>query len=57
MTTTTKPHAQTAPAITQPHIRFQQIKQLPDEMTRTDSMPVKYHKDEQGRYRPAIDQK
>jgi DMSO reductase iron-sulfur subunit len=46
-----------SPEITQPNIRFQQIKQLPDEMTRTDSMPVKYHKDEKGRYRPAIDQK
>ncbi|MDP3655304.1 MAG: DmsC/YnfH family molybdoenzyme membrane anchor subunit [Rhodoferax sp.] len=46
-----------SPEITQPNIRFQQIKQLPDEMKRTDSMPVKYHKDEQGRYRPAIDQK
>jgi DMSO reductase iron-sulfur subunit len=43
--------------ITQPNIRFQQIKQLPDEMTRTDSMPVKYHKDAAGRYRPTIDQK
>ena len=46
-----------SPEITQPNIRFQQIKQLPDEMKRTDSMPVKYHKDEKGRYRPAIDQK
>ena len=46
-----------SPEITQPNIRFQQIKQLPDEMKRTDSMPVKYHKDERGRYRPAIDQK
>lgn len=46
-----------SPEITRPNIRFQQIKQLPDEMTRTDSMPVKYHKDEQGRYRPTIDQK
>jgi DMSO reductase anchor subunit len=45
------------PKITQPNIRFQQIKQLPDELTRTDSMPVKYHKDAKGRYRPAIDQK
>jgi DMSO reductase iron-sulfur subunit len=45
------------PAITQPNIRFQQIKQLPDEMKRTDSMPLKYHKDAAGRYRPAIDQK
>ena len=46
-----------SPEITQPNIRFQQIKELPDEMKRTDSMPVKYHKDEKGRYRPAIDQK
>ena len=46
-----------SPEITHPNIRFQQIKQMPDELTRTDSMPVKYHRDEQGRYRPAIDQK
>ncbi len=46
-----------SPEITQPNIRFQQIKQLPDEMKRTDSMPLKYHKDDQGRYRPAVDQK
>jgi len=46
-----------SPEITKPNIRFQQIKELPDEMKRTDSMPVKYHKDEKGRYRSAIDQK
>jgi DMSO reductase iron-sulfur subunit len=46
-----------SPEITKPNIRFQQIKQLPDEMKRTDSMPVKYHRDEDGRYRTAIDQK
>ena len=46
-----------SPEITQPNIRFQQIKQLPDQLKRTDSMPVKYQKDEKGRYRPAIDQK
>ena len=46
-----------APEITHPNIRFQQLKQLPDEMKRTDSMPVKYHKDDTGRYRPAIDHK
>lgn len=46
-----------SPDITRPNIRFQQIKQLPDEMKRTDSMPVKYHKDEHGRYQPTIDQK
>lgn len=45
------------PDITRPNIRFQQITELPDEMKRTDSMPLKYHKDENGRYRPAIDQK
>ena len=44
-----------SPEITHPNIRFQQIKQLPDEMTRTDSMPVKYHRDEAGRYQPVID--
>lgn len=46
-----------APEITQPNIRFQQIRGLPDEMKRTDSMPLKYHKNENGRYRPAIDHK
>ncbi len=46
-----------SPEITKPNIRFQQLKELPDEMKRTDSMPLKYHKDEKGRYRPAIDQK
>lgn len=46
-----------SPEITQPNIRFQQIKRMPDEMKRTDSMPVKYHKNEDGRYRPAIDHK
>jgi DMSO reductase iron-sulfur subunit len=46
-----------SPEITHPNIRFQQIKQLPDEMKRTDSMPLKYHKDGHGRYRPTIDQK
>ena len=46
-----------SPEITHPNIRFQQIKQLPDEMKRTDSMPVKYHKNEDGQYKPTIDQK
>jgi len=45
------------PSITQPNIRFQQTKQLPDEMGRTDVAPVKYRKDEDGQYRPVIDQK
>lgn len=45
------------PEITHPNIRFQQTKNLPDEMSRTDSMPVKYHKDKQGNYQPVVDHK
>ncbi|HVL01295.1 MAG TPA: DmsC/YnfH family molybdoenzyme membrane anchor subunit, partial [Dongiaceae bacterium] len=45
------------PAITQPNIRFQQIKSMPNEVTRTDSMPVKYHKGEDGKFRSVVDQK
>ena len=36
------------PAITHPNIRFQQTKNLPREMTRPDSMPLRYVRDEQG---------
>jgi DMSO reductase iron-sulfur subunit len=46
-----------SPDITHPNIRFQQIKQLPDEMKRTDTMPVKYHKNESGQYQPVLDPK
>ncbi|WP_440875316.1 DmsC/YnfH family molybdoenzyme membrane anchor subunit [Thalassotalea sp. PLHSN55] len=45
------------PEITHPNIRFQQTKTLPIEMNRTDSMPVKYHRDEKGNYKPVVDQK
>ncbi len=45
------------PSITQPNIRFQQMKQLPDEMHRTDSTPIKYRKDDSGNYRPIVDKK
>ncbi len=45
------------PEITHPNIRFQQTKALPEEMKRTDSMPVKYHRDEHGQYKPRVDQK
>ncbi len=45
------------PAITQPNIRFQQTRQLADEMQRTDDMPVKYRKNEQGNYKPVVDKK
>ncbi|MBI5719919.1 MAG: dimethyl sulfoxide reductase anchor subunit [Burkholderiales bacterium] len=46
-----------SPEITHPNIRFQQIRELPDELKRTDSMPVKYRRDESGGYRPAVDPK
>ncbi len=46
-----------SPEITHPNIRFQQIKQLPERLTRTDSMPVKYQRNTQGQYRAAIDRK
>lgn len=45
------------PEITHPNIRFQQTKKMPDEVTRTDGMPVKYHKGEDGQYQPVVDQK
>ncbi|MEW6995796.1 DmsC/YnfH family molybdoenzyme membrane anchor subunit [Colwelliaceae bacterium MEBiC 14330] len=45
------------PDITHPNVRFQQTKDLPIEMSRTDSMPVKYHKDSEGNYKPVVDQK
>lgn len=45
------------PEITHPNIRFQQTKTMPEEVTRTDSMPVKYHKDEKGQYKPRVDHK
>ncbi|HEY5602507.1 MAG TPA: DmsC/YnfH family molybdoenzyme membrane anchor subunit [Gammaproteobacteria bacterium] len=46
------------PDITHPNIRFQQVKSLPRELTRPDSMPVQYVKAEQGAgglHRPAVD--
>ncbi len=36
------------PDITHPNIRFQQTKTLPREMTRPDTMPLRYQRDEQG---------
>ncbi|MFV8819036.1 DmsC/YnfH family molybdoenzyme membrane anchor subunit [Haliea sp. E17] len=46
------------PEITHPNIRFQQTRSMPREVTRTDSMPVKYRRDDKsGRYRPVVDQK
>ncbi|HEY9035246.1 MAG TPA: DmsC/YnfH family molybdoenzyme membrane anchor subunit [Pseudomonadales bacterium] len=46
------------PSISKPNIRFQLTRSLPHEVTRTDSMPVKYQKDEHsGQFRPVVDQK
>lgn len=45
------------PEITHPNIRFQQTKTLPEEMGRTDSAPLKYHRTEEGSYIPVVDQK
>lgn len=47
------------PDITHPNIRFQQRKTLPREMARTDSMPLKYHRNDKkgGRYESVVDEK
>ena len=46
------------PDITHPNIRFQQKKQSHHEMTRTDSMPLKYVKNEDsGEYKATVDAK
>lgn len=46
------------PSISKPNIRFQQTKTMPHEVTRTDSAPVKYKRDDKtGYYKPAIDPK
>ena len=45
------------PEITHPNIRFQQTKDMPLEMTRTDSVAIKYVKDQQGEFKPVVDQK
>lgn len=45
------------PEITHPNIRFQQTKTMPQEVTRTDSMPVKYERDENGQFRSVVDEK
>ncbi len=44
--------------ITHPNIRFQQTRSTHREMTRTDSMPIKYHRnDETGSFESAVDDK
>ncbi len=45
------------PTITNPNIRFQQTKSMPNEMARTDTMPIKYHKQEDGSFRSVVDEK
>ncbi|ORU92390.1 MAG: aspartate carbamoyltransferase [Cycloclasticus sp. symbiont of Poecilosclerida sp. N] len=44
--------------ITQPNIRFQQSVPTHREMTRTDGVPLKYHRDdEEGKFKPELDAK
>lgn len=44
--------------ITHPNIRFQQTRSTHREMTRTDSTPLKYHRDDKaGMFKPAVDEK
>lgn len=44
--------------ITHPNIRFQQTRSTQREMTRTDAMPIKYHRDDsEGKFKPAVDEK
>jgi DMSO reductase anchor subunit len=40
--------------ITHPNIRFQQKNNLPDEMKRTDSVPISYEKKADGTYKPKV---
>jgi len=43
--------------ITNPNIRFQQTKTLPQDMSRTDATALKYHRnDETGEYEPMVDE-
>ncbi len=47
-----------SPDITHPNIRFQQLRNLPRDMRRVDSMPIRYHRDEDGgTYVPMLDPK
>ncbi len=44
--------------ITHPNIRFQQTRTTHREMTRTDDMPLKYHRDDnEGKFKPVVDEK
>ncbi len=47
-----------SPDITHPNIRFQQTRTTHREMTRTDAVPLKYHRDDgQGKFKPVVDEK
>ncbi len=47
-----------SPTITQPNIRFQQTRSTHREMTRTDSVPLKYHRDDEvDKFKPTVDEK
>jgi len=44
--------------ITHPNIRFQQTRSTNREMTRTDAMPLKYHRDDkEAKFKPVVDEK
>ncbi len=43
--------------ITHPNIRFQQTRVTQRDMLRLDSAPLKYHKNDQGQFQPALDPK
>ncbi len=43
--------------ITHPNIRFQQKKDLPEMMSRTDSMPINYQKNNKGKFEPRVAEK
>ncbi len=46
------------PGISKPNIRFQQTRSMPREFTRTDSQPIKYHRnDSTSAYEPVVDLK
>ena len=43
--------------ITHPNIRFEQTRDLQNEVTRIDSTPIKYHKNDAGEYQSTLDEK
>ena len=45
-----------SPEITHPNIRFQQTRDLPQEMKRPDSMPLRYEQQPGGQYKAGVDE-